>query len=90
MILRSDRVCPSAGAPDDHEAENLSLKCSFGWGLSVMSGSLVLDRLVDSSTHWRDHLVDSSCKTSRNVLNQPFGMCKFTIMLSTVGMCKFR
>ena len=42
MILRSGRVCPNA----DHEAGNLLLKCSFGWGPSVMSRSLVLKDLL--------------------------------------------
>ena len=56
MILKSGRVCPSSGAPNDHKAENLSLKCSFGWGLSVMSGCRVskfsVERLINASTHW--------------------------------------
>ena len=58
-----------------------------------MSGSLVLKDLLIQAHTGEIHLVDSSCKTSQNVLNQPFGMCTFryveayvgyTMMLSTV------
>ena len=64
MILRSGHVCPSAGAPDDDKAENWSLKCSFGGGPLCNVSKFSVERLINASTHWSDHLVDSSCKIS--------------------------
>ena len=49
MILRSGRVCPSAGAPDDHE---LVTEVFFWLGTLCNVRKFSVEKLINSSTHW--------------------------------------